>query len=1104
MSADITEWLQGIGLGEYAQVFIENDIDVTLLPELDDVDLEKIGVVSLGHRRRILKEVREQSEDAAQDTNRTRAPAEFGEGQKRDAERRQLTVMFCDMVGSTVLSQRLDPEDFRDVIRRYQDSVAGAVTRYGGHVAKYLGDGVLAYFGWPQSYEDQAERAVRAGRDAVEAVAAISIASEKALSARAGISTGQVVVGDLVGESGLDPNAVVGDTPNLAARLQQIADPGEVIVGDLTHRLLGGAFLSDDLGSQTLKGFDDEIRAWRITSESHSESRFAAAHESGPTPLIGRNSELDLLRDRWALSTDGEGQVVLISGEPGIGKSRLLQALGDEVSGQVHTRLRYQCSPHHANRPFHPIIRQLENAAHFHAGDAPEEKLRKLSAIVGDARVGEDDVTILFADMLQVPVEAQHGLPGLSPRQKKDRTIEALIAQLGSLSQERPVLFLFEDAHWIDPTTQDLLEQTAPRIAGWPIMMVITHRPEWHGRIASQPNATTIALNRLGHKASIDLVRAVSGTGAADDFILQVVNRADGVPLYAEEIAKSALEAGGGDQGIPDSLQASLMARLDRLGDAKAVAQVAAAIGREFTYQLVEAVAGLPPADLAASLQALVDSGLVFGQGSPPEASYIFKHALVQDTAYSSLLMSSRKTLNRRIADVLLSNRDVYVDVGAEITAHHLAEAGDLLPAAHHWLAAARSAIGAAANEEAIAYLERALNDLEQAPQDEERDTLALDCLIALGGANIASGGYAAEGTIAAYRKGGDLIKRLPYDSRHASVLYGNFVSTYNLGDIPASAPIATELLELADRQKDDEARCVALRSLAVAYNPMGRFEDALSHASDAWALYDRERHRDSGFRYGHDIGVAAVSHMVIAHQMLGDLDKASKLSDMTMALAEDINHPASVAYALLWFGTAKLFRRSVSMVSGIADRLVSYTEERGMEAFLAWGYLFQGAARAMEGENPAEALRNLEHSSGIFARSRTRVFRQAQAAATAEAFIHLDATDQAAAAIDRGFSEGVEIGEAWLTPELHRLRALTLSTPAEKMSELEAGLDVARRQGNLLHELRCAHDLAATLRDQQGDAVARAVLSPVYDRFVEGFDAWDLARARALLDALR
>lgn len=874
-------------------------------------------------------------------------------------------------------------------------------------------------------------------------------------------------------------------------------------MGDLTHRLLGGAFLSDDLGPQTLKGFDDEARAWRVTSESDSESRFAAAHESGPTPLIGRDSELELLLDRWALSSGGEGQVALISGEPGIGKSRLLQALSDETLGQVHTRLRYQCSPHHANRPFHPIIRQLENAARFQPGDAPEEKLRKLDVIVGDAGGAESRVTMLFADLLLLPYEAQYGALDLSPRQKKDRTIEALIAQLGSLSQERPILFLFEDAHWIDPTTQDLLEQTAPRIASWPVMMVITHRPEWHGRIASQPNATTVALNRLGQQASINLVRAVSGTEAPDAFVREIVDRADGVPLFAEEIAKSALEANRGDQGIPDSLQASLMARLDRLGDAKAVAQVAAAIGREFTYQLVESVAEFPPADLRASLEALVESELVFSQGSPPDATYIFKHALVQDTAYSSLLMSSRKTLNRRIADVLLSNRDLFVDVGSETIAHHLAEAGDLLPAAQHWLAAARSAIGAAANEEAIAYLERALADLENAPQSEERDTLALDCLIALGGANIASGGYAAEGTVTAYRKGGDLIKRLPYDSRHASVLYGIFVSTYNRGDIPASVSIATELLDLADRQNDEEARCVALRSLAVAYNPMGRFEDALSHASSAWALYDRERHRDSGYRYGHDIGVAALSHMIIAHQMLGNLDTASELSDTTMALAEDINHPASIAYSLLWFGTAQLFRRSVSMVSDIADRLVSYTEERGMEAFTAWGYLFQGAARAMDGEDPAGALRYLERSNEMFSRSRTRVFRQPLAAAMAEAFIHLGDTDRAASAIDGGFSEGVEIGEAWVTSELHRLRARILTTPGERMGELKKGLEVARRQGNILHELRCAHDLTAALRDQQEDNAARAQLSPVYEKFVEGLDSWDLTRARTLLDDL-
>ncbi|MEE8633513.1 MAG: adenylate/guanylate cyclase domain-containing protein, partial [Methyloceanibacter sp.] len=511
MIDDIRHWLEELGLGEYAAAFEQNRIDVNVLRELTNDDLKDIGVEAVGDRRRILSAIALLGERSSEPSDGYVTPIDLDPASLTAptpvaAERRQLTVMFCDLVGSTALSRQLDPEDLRDIMRRYQDAVAGAVTRYGGHVAKYLGDGVLAYFGWPQAYEEQAERAIRAGLDAVKAVSEVHVADERALEARVGIATGQVVVGDLVGKIGRDVEAVTGETPNLAARLQQVAAPGQVVVGDETHRLVGTTFSVDDLGTHNLKGFDVAVRAWSIAREVEAASRFEAAHGASLTRLVGRETELQLLVDRWELAKSAEGQAAVISGEAGIGKSRLILGLRDLVAESDHICIRYQCSPYHSNSALYPTIQQLERTAGFASDDKAGAKLDKLEALLRD--VGDDLVVDapLFANLLSLPYEERYGVLEQSPQQIKVRLLEALVAYLLRTAERNPVLFLFEDAHWIDPTSLGLLELAIGRLNEARVLLIITHRPEWQPTFSGHSHVTSLQLNRLGKAQGAEIV----------------------------------------------------------------------------------------------------------------------------------------------------------------------------------------------------------------------------------------------------------------------------------------------------------------------------------------------------------------------------------------------------------------------------------------------------------------------------------------------------------------------------------------------------------------------------------------------------------------------
>ncbi len=679
--------------------------------------------------------------------------------------------MFCDLVGSTALSTRFDPEDLRELIGDYHRAVADTVGRFDGFVAKYMGDGVLIYFGYPQAHEDDAERAVRAGLAVIEAVGRLPARQD--LRVRLGIATGLAVVGDLIGEGAAQERGVVGETPNLAARLQALAAPNTLVIGEATRRQIGGLFELADLGPQALAGFAEPQSAWRVIGESGMLSRFEALR-SGETPLVGREEEVELLLRRWQQAKSGEGRVVLISGEPGIGKSRLTAALSEQIGTEPHTRLRYFCSPHHQNSALYPVIVQLERAAGFERDDGPEAKLDKLATLLGPAaEIG--DVSLLV-ELLSVPGGDRFAPLELSPQRKKERTFAALLRQLEGLARTQPVLMIFEDLHWIDPTSREFLDLVLARIDRLPVLLAATFRPEFQPPWVGQAHATVIALNRLGRGDGAVMVERLAGNAALlpPDVIAEIVERTDGVPLFVEEMTKAVLEAGaerGGEiaasvpsagLGVPATLQASLMARLDRLGPAaKGVAQIGAAIGREFSYELAASVGELAEERLQDALQRLVDAGLVFQRGTPPEAAYLFKHALVQDTAYSTLLRGPRRQLHARIAEALAAHYPELMDSQPELFAQHYAEAGLVEKSVACWGKAGRSSAARSAMAEAAAQFQKGLDQLALLPDTPERQRQELEFCSALGAVLMAVKGYAAPETGHAYARARELWEQL-------------------------------------------------------------------------------------------------------------------------------------------------------------------------------------------------------------------------------------------------------------------------------------------------------------------------------------------------------
>ncbi len=745
--------LSRIGLGEYAGLLAANRIGLDVLPDLTDADLMELGI-PLGDRKRLLKAFR----------TLAAAPAAAGlvevvgpSSSPHQAERRQLTVMFVDLVGSMALSARLDPEEMGDLLRAYQNTVAGEVARLEGHLAKFMGDGVLAYFGWPKAHEDDAERAVRSGLAIADAVARLTTPAGEALAARVGIATGLVVVGDLIGQGAAQEEAVVGDTPNLAARLQMLAEPGAVIIAESTRRLVGALFRLDELKMVAVKGVAGTASACRVLGASTIEGRFDALRASGMAPLLGREQELALLLERWQQAKDGEGQVVRLCGEPGIGKSRIVLALRERVREEPRTRMRYHCSPHHTHSALYPVIEQLERAAGFAREDTAEVRLAKLESLLREAMANVDEAVPLLAALLSVPAGERYPPLALTPQEQKAKLFAALLAQLEGLAVQKPVLMVLEDAHWLDPTSFELFSLIVDRLARLRVMLIVTYRPEFTPPWGGQRHVTTLTLNRLGRRHGAALIESIThGRSLPAMVVEQILARTDGVPLFVEELTKAVLELGllteRGERyvlagplppmAIPSTLHDSLLARLDRLALVKEVAQIGATIGREFSYELLAAVAPLGDRELRDALGQLVEAELIFRRGTPPQATYTFKHALVQDAAYQSLLRSRRQQLHARIVGALRERFPEVVAAEPELMARHCTEAGLAAEAIPSLAKAGHQALQRSANAEAVEHLGKGLALLQALPVGSDRDAAELDLLVALGPLLIATKGF--------------------------------------------------------------------------------------------------------------------------------------------------------------------------------------------------------------------------------------------------------------------------------------------------------------------------------------------------------------------------
>ncbi|MGB7617621.1 MAG: AAA family ATPase, partial [Pseudolabrys sp.] len=741
---DVGGWLRNLGLGHYESAFIENAIDTDVLPELTEGDLEKLGI-PLGDRKRLIKAIKATTDPSP---SASLFASEVGDNAPNDyspmvaAERRYLTVMICDLVGSTALSARLDPEDMGAVIDAFQAACVRGTLAYDGFLADFRGDGILAYFGHPRAHEDDAERTVRAGLEIAAAVARLKTSAEAPLSVRIGIATGLVVVG---GEGALREHTVIGDTPSLAARLQALAEPGTVVVAASTRRLLGDLFRLRALGLHKVKGIAEPIAAWAVDGVSASESRFEALHMAGLTVLVGRDEEFELLLRRWQRAKSGEGQVVLLSGEAGIGKSRLTAALLENLATEPHARLRYYCSPQHTNSALYPIIGQMERAAGLVHDDTPQARLDKLDAMLAQTSTSIEDAA-LFAEMLSLPNDGRCPALELTPEQRRQRTLDALILQVQALTRSSPVLMIFEDAHWADPTSLEVLSRAVDRIAALRALLIVTFRPEFDPPWIGQPHVTALPINRLAQREVVAIIDHLVGNKELPaDVIAEIVERTDGNPLFVEELTKAVLEAESEGDGrrivtavpspglaVPGSLHASLMARLDRLGHAKELAQIGAAIGREFSHALLAALVRKPEAELRSALDRLIAAGLLFRQGVPPHARYLFKHSLVQDVAYSSLLRSKRHQLHAEIAGILESQFRDTIDSSPGLLSHHYKSAGKFDRAIPYSIRAGDVAASRYASSEATVHYQAAFDMASELRASDEAGNARVQAVLKL------------------------------------------------------------------------------------------------------------------------------------------------------------------------------------------------------------------------------------------------------------------------------------------------------------------------------------------------------------------------------------
>jgi class 3 adenylate cyclase/predicted ATPase len=1122
---DVGGWLRRLGLEQYEAAFRENKIDDTVLPSLTAEDLKELGVGFVGDRRKLLDAIAGLRAEAGAPTPLSGSPPGADEAAKDLAERRQVTVMFSDLIGSTALSARMDPEDLREVISAYQTCVSDTVGRFEGFVAKYMGDGVLIYFGYPAAHEDDAERAVRVGLALIDAVTSLPV--PEPLQVRIGIATGLVVVGDLVGSGVAQERAIVGETPNLAARLQGIAEPNTVVIAEATRRLLGNLFELQDLGPRELKGIAGPVRAFAALRSSSVESRFEAMHPGGLTALVAREEELELLLRRWARAKAGEGHAVLLSGEAGIGKSRLSSALMEALTGEPHTRLRYFCSPQHTDSAFYPIIGQLERAAGFAHGDTSQTKLNKLDALLAQTSTSKEDAALL-AEMLSLPNDGRYPALELAAEQRRQRTLAALGLQLETLARSGPVLMIFEDAHWGDPTSLEAFGRIVDRIAALRVLLIVTFRSEFEAPWVGQPQVTALAINRLGHREVGTMIDRVIGNRSLPAHIRQdIVERTDGIPLFVEEMTKAVLEAGGELEAmqiagavpspalaVPASLHASLMSRLDRLGPAKEVAQIGAAIGREFSHALLAAVVRKPETELASALDRLILAGLLFRQGLPPHANYLFKHALVQDAAYGTLLREPRRALHARIADTLESQFAEIAETRPELLARHCREAGLIEKATGLWGKAGRRSLERSALVEAVVQLSRALDQIVALPATPERRREQIKLQVALITPLVHVKGYASPETKAATERARLLIEQAealgepPEDPLLLfSVLYGFWVANYVAFNGDVVRELAAQFLAVAEKQAATVPLMIGHRLMGQSLLFTGDVAQGRAQYDQAIALYDPAEHRPLATRFGQDVGVAIRCYRSFALWLLGYPDAALRDIERALKDAREIGHAATLMYTIGHAQFAYIFFGNYATANGLADELVALADRKSASLWRAFGIGNQGLLLALTGK-ATDAVQRMESGLAAWRSTGSTLWMPLYLPHLARAHAELGQYQDAWRCISDAMTAVETTKERWCEADVHRIAgdiALRAREPdaAKAEAHFERALAIARAQQAKSWELRASMSMARLWRDQGKRDEARNLLASAYGWFTEGLDTLDLKQAEVLLDEL-
>ena len=1103
--SDIRSWLIRHGLEKHLAVFVDNEIDVDLLPHLTQEDIEALGL-PIGARRRLHLALAEPVEGEAPASARPSGPLPTPSG---EPERRQLTVMFADLVGSTQLSRALDPEDLREVTRSYQDLAKTAIEGYGGFVARYMGDGVLAYFGYPQAHEGDAERAVRAGLAIADEVHQQGCESSGAgpLSVRIGIATGPVVVGDLIGSGASEESPVVGETPNVASRLQSLATPGAVVIAETTRSLVGESFLYRELGPQNLKGVDAPLQCFEVLGAGASDIRFDTTRAGELSPLVGRDEELEILRRRWRAVCKRDGQVVLLSGEAGIGKSRLVQA-AREFAGQ---ELRLQCTLHGANTALHPIVDHLSRALDRSRseGTAALDELEKLVPAEVESR---PRAVSLLASLLSISYEGRYGRLDLDARQQLELTLEALLARMLALGDSEPSLIVFEDVHWIDPTSLELLGRLVEAAAGHALLVILSFRPGFDPPWTGEANVTSMRLSKLRAVDCAALVRAVSDRAdLSEEVIEEIAERTDGVPLFLEELTKSVMEEALPDAAsvrIPATLHDSLMSRLDRLGDAKLVAQTGAVIGREFDHALLLDAFSGDEAALVSGLEKLLDSGLVFRRGTALRLRYVFKHALVQDAAYENLLKSRRREIHARVVAALKAREGSDREYQPEAVALHYSEADLPRQATEYRLRAGNLALQRSATAEAAVQFELGLAQLAKLEPSRKRDEKELDFLVSLVTSLRTSAGWFTQRAIEVNDRARSLCESLDDAPTLFRVLQQDRVLNWIRGRHSATIAVHRAMKPIAERLENQDL--VRLDSTFVAWPMLARGEIVEMQAllNEATLEYSEEVCREYRHQYGIDGRIRLRTIRSYATWYSGAIESAARDSEACLGFTRSLGHPQSLTWALSLGGAQPAaMRRDVATARACADEILSLPHSLRSRTDVGWARIFSGWAIGMSGDlnRGIESMRaGLEALNGHHA----TVFRTLQLGLLAELYLLADETEASRGVLEEAWSAVAGTGERMWEAELHRLdgelsRLEGGAGAAAAASAFVRALDVARSQQARPLQLRAATSLARLHREQGERSEARELLEPLLNSFTEGMNTPDFLDAETLLRGL-